>query len=218
MQRAYTTTYYIEMLFRNHSARSVSCRRSSLRLAQINFRVVEIVFGVADNHFAVGIGQLATLLSWDAGPQRTWGNDGVFRDDRARRDDRALADTGVVQDHDADADEAGIFNNAAVDGGVVANRDPIADDDRIAMAHSVEHGAVLHVGVGTDGNGVDVAAHDGVHPDAGMLTQGYVADDLGRWIDVTGLGDDREFALIGTNHKPVQNFPFMATHISSRFV
>ena len=117
----------------------------------------------------------------------------------------------LFRDHHAHADQAGIFHDAAVDGGVVADRDPVANDDGIAIAHAMQHGAVLHIGVGADADGMHIAADHGVHPDAGVLAEGDVADDLRGDIHITGLRNDGRFALIGTNHKLVRKFPFMAT-------
>jgi len=56
--------------------------------------------------------------------------------------------------------------------------DPLPDAAGIDVAHAVQDGAVLHVAVGADTDGVDVAADDGVHPDAGVLAEHDVADHL----------------------------------------
>ena len=117
---------------------------------------------------------------------------------------------------DAHADEAGIFDDAAVDGGIVADRDPVTNDDGIAIAHAMQHGAVLHIGVGADADGMHIAADDGVHPDAGVLAEGDVADDLGGNIHIAGRRNDGRFALIGTNHGLVRKPPFGGLN-SSRF-
>ena len=62
----------------------------------------------------------------------------------------------------------------------------------------MEHGAVLHVGVGADADGVDVAADDSVHPDAGVLAEDDIADDLRGEVDVASRGDGRRMALVGS--------------------
>jgi hypothetical protein len=43
----------------------------------------------------------------------------------------------------------------------------------------MQHRAVLDVGSGTDGDGVVVAAHHGVPPDAGLVAEDHVADHRG---------------------------------------
>src|SRR5579872_985397 len=149
---------------------------------------------------AVVGGQIATHFAGNAGDERARGDDHAFGNDGARRDDGTLADFGVVQDNGADADEADVLNHAAMDGGVVADRDPVADDHRILVAHAVEHGAVLHIGVSADPDRMHIATHDGVHPDAGMLAQGDVADDLRGGVDVARGWDDRRMPLIRTDH------------------
>ena len=124
----------------------------------------------------------------------------MFGDDGSGGDDGTLADTSVVENGGADAYEDLVFEDAAVDGGVVADGDHFADDDGVEVAHAVEDGAVLDVGAGADADGVDVAAEDCVHPDGGVLAKGDVADELGGPVDIAGVGDERGFALVGTNH------------------
>ena len=93
-----------------------------------------------------------------------------------------------------------VFHRAAVDGGVVADGDPVADDDRIEVALAVEHGAVLHIGVGAHADGVDVTAQDGIHPHRGVLAEGDVADKLGGEIDVATGGNLGKMPLVTANH------------------
>ena len=47
---------------------------------------------------------------------------------------------------------------------------------------------------------VDVAPEDGVHPDAGVLAQNHVTNDLCRIVHVTGLRNHWRFPFIRTNH------------------
>ena len=115
-------------------------------------------------------------------------------------DDGAFADAAAVEDHRAHADQHRVLNHAAVDGGVVANGHPVAHDDRIEVALAVEHGAVLHVGVGADADGVHVAAQNGVHPHRGMLAEGHVADELRGKINVATGGNLGQPPLVAANH------------------
>ena len=78
---------------------------------------------------------------------------------------------------------------ASVEDGVVADRDVVADIDAILFFHAVERAAVLNIGIVPDANLVHVAAQHGVHPDAGVLAENHVADDLGRVVDVAGVGN-----------------------------
>ena len=107
------------------------------------------------------------------------------------------------------ADDAHVLDHAAVDGGVVADGDPVAHDDGIEVALAVEHGAVLHVGVGADADGVDVAAQDGVHPDRGVLAEHDVAEDLGGGVDVATGGDLGRMALVAADHGEPLEWPLL---------
>jgi len=64
----------------------------------------------------------------------------------------------------------------------------------------VQDCAVLHVGAGAEGDGVHVAAQDGVHPDGGVRAERDLADDLRGEVDVGGSGDDGAMALMMANH------------------
>jgi len=46
----------------------------------------------------------------------------------------------------------------------------------------MENAAVLDIGVRSDADRVHIAADDGVHPDAGLIAENYVADNLRRFI------------------------------------
>jgi hypothetical protein len=45
-----------------------------------------------------------------------------------------------------------------------------------------------------------VASQYGIHPNAGMLTEFHVADDLGGWIHIAGFRDDGGNALKRSDH------------------
>lgn len=85
-------------------------------------------------------------------------------------------------------------------GGVVADRAEIADGDGVEVSLAVEDGAVLDVGLGADVDAVDVSAEDGVDPDAGVMAEGDVADEVGGGIDVAGVGDAGVVSAEGPEH------------------
>ena len=60
--------------------------------------------------------------------------------------------------------------------GHVADGDVVADVAAV-ICGEVEDGAVLDIGAAADGDGVDVAAEDGVVPDAGVFSDGDIAED-----------------------------------------
>ncbi len=74
----------------------------------------------------------------------------------------------------------------ANDGKCAANGHAVAHHDG-KTSRPMEHGTVLHVGVGTDGDGRHVAAQHGVVPHATLRTKLYVSDHNGTLRHVCGL-------------------------------
>jgi hypothetical protein len=64
----------------------------------------------------------------------------------------------------------------------------------------MEDGVVLNVGIVADADLVDVAAEDGVHPDAGVFAEDYVADELGGVVNVAGVGELGSDVFVGADH------------------
>ena len=88
------------------------------------------------------------------------------------------ADRRPPQHRRAHADQRAVADGHPVDDRAVADHDVVADVVRHA-AVAVDDGVVLHVGAASDRDGGDVAADDGVEPNAGVGTGGDVADDRG---------------------------------------
>ena len=80
----------------------------------------------------------------------------------------------AVQDHRSHADEAFVAHRAGVDNGAMADGDVIAHQAGQFIGQ-VEHGVVLDVGMVADDDAVDVAAQDGIIPDAGGRAERHVA-------------------------------------------
>jgi hypothetical protein len=168
--------------------------------AEVDGDVVEIVLRIGEDEFAILGAKDPAQLAGNAGDERVGRDDGVLWNDCSRGNDRSGADTGVVEDDGVDADENLVFDGAAVDGGVVADGDEISDVDGIQMALPVENSAVLNVATGANADRVDVATEDRVHPDAGVVTEGDLADKLGGGIDIAASADGRGGALEGADH------------------
>jgi hypothetical protein len=98
-------------------------------------------------------------------------------------DERLRADLSAVEDRRAHADEAFVADGAGVDNRAVADGDPITDE-AWKFIGEMQDGVVLNVGVMADDDAIDVAAQDGVIPDAGMIAEGNVAKDNGGARDV----------------------------------
>ena len=71
---------------------------------------------------------------------------------------------------------------------------------RVRVVHDVHDGAVLDVRPLADADRVDVAADDGVHPDAAFGADLDVADDLRARVHVRGRVHDGQPATIRTQH------------------
>src|SRR5208337_2626935 len=110
------------------------------------------------------------------------------------------SDDGAIEDNRTHADEAAGLNGAAVQDGIVSHADVVADEDAVLFLHAVEDTVVLNVGIVADADLVDVAAKDGVHPDAGVFAEDDVADELGGVVDVAGVGELGSDALVGADH------------------
>jgi hypothetical protein len=65
----------------------------------------------------------------------------------------------------------------------------------------MQYGAILHVGISADSNLMHIASQDGVHPDAGVLAQDDVSDQLRGGVHVAGSRNDWMLAFERTNHR-----------------
>ncbi len=170
-------------------------------LQQVGFLVGHVIVGVAEDGFFVFFVEVAAEFSWGAHPEGIGLYYCVLWDQGTGGDDGAGADDGAVEDDAAHAYEAAGFDGAAVENDGVAHGYVVADVDTILFLHAVEDAVVLDVGVVADANLVDIAAEDGVHPDAGVLAYDYVADELGGVVDVSGFGELGGDAFVGADHR-----------------
>ena len=117
------------------------------------------------------------VLGGYAAPDFAGADLGVLEHQCAGGDDGAFADFAAVEQGGAHADEGVVVDGAGVDGDVMADGDVAADVGGAGLVGDVDAGAVLHVGAVADGDGCDVAAHDGVEPDGAVVAHRDVADD-----------------------------------------
>lgn len=82
----------------------------------------------------------------------------------------------------------------------MAHRDVVTEVDAVFFFHAVENAVVLNIGIVSDADLVDIAAEDGVHPDAGVLPDDDVADELGGIVDVGSFGELGSDASVGADH------------------
>jgi hypothetical protein len=169
-------------------------------LHQVRLLVAHVIVDVAEDCLLVFFVQAAAEFSWRTHPEGIRLDNRVLGDQGAGGDDGAGSDDGAVEDDGAHADEAAGFDFAAVEDGVVAHGDVVADVDAVLFFHAVEDAVVLNIGVVADADLVDVAAEDGVHPDAGVFAENDVADELGGVVDVAGFGELGSDAFVGADH------------------
>jgi len=119
------------------------------------------------------------VVGWYAAPDFVGWYLGVLQDEGSGGDDAALADLAAVEEGGAHADEGVVADGAGVDGDVMTDGDIGADVGGSGVVGDVDAGAVLHVGAVADGDGGDVATHDGIEPHGTLVTQGDIADKGG---------------------------------------
>lgn len=184
----------------HHESLPVLYHRLSSTLLQVLRLVFQIILGVAQDGLLVFGAELFAELAGDAHPQRLRLYRRAFRDHRPGGDDAPAPDARAVQDDAAHADEAAVLDGAAVQRDGVADGDPLAEDDLVLVAHAVQHAVVLDVGVGAHADGGHVAAQHGAHPDARVLAEGDIADELRGFVHVGRLGDARRDAFVIADH------------------
>src|SRR5262245_3702175 len=117
-------------------------------------------------------------------------DDFVLGDQRVGADHAVFADFRAVEHHAVDADQRAVADGAAVDHAFVADADALAEHNRKAGI-GMQHAAVLYLRTVADGNGVVVAAHHAVEPDADVTAEDDIADDMRARSDpVVAEGDD----------------------------
>src|SRR5690348_8980459 len=82
----------------------------------------------------------------------------------------------------------------------VPYRHTFFENERILILHYVQNRTVLDIAARADTDPVHVAANHRPRPHAGMFADGDVADDDGRRVDVSRLGDLRPAAVIAADH------------------
>ena len=119
-------------------------------------------------------------------------DDLVFHDDGTGGDNGAFPDDGARQNGGTHADEAVIFDNAAVHAGAVADGDVIADDAGVVIC-DVKAGEILDIRAFADGNIIHIAARNdagpnaGVFPDADIAVEMRAGSDEGFFMDLRRL-------------------------------
>lgn len=120
-----------------------------------------------------------------------------------------FADCGAIENGCTHADKTFVANCAGVNDGGMADRDIVSKNAGVVVGE-VEDGVVLNIAVVTDNDAIDIAAKDGIVPDAGMVTERHVTEDDGGRGDINVLANRRFFAqksveLLFERHEKVLN-------------
>jgi hypothetical protein len=116
------------------------------------------------------------------------GNLHSLSQDRAGADDRAGPDMDAVEQDRTHADQAVVLDRASMKNHAMTGGDPRTDRARQTRI-GMNHGQVLNIRCFAYGDPLDIAAKDGVVPDARIFTEMNVsqhdgaAGDEGGWID-----------------------------------
>ncbi len=116
-----------------------------------------------------------------------------MRHERLCANERLSADDRAVENDRAHSHEDFIAERAGVDDGGMADGDVIADQ-AWEIVREMKDGVVLDIGMVSDDDAIDVAAHDGVIPDARTGPELYIPKHGGATCDVNALAEFRFFA------------------------
>jgi len=160
--------------------------------------VVDVFLGPPFEAGALRFGQFAHDPRGGAEDEGSRWDFGSLGHERLGADDGLFANDGAIEDHRAHAHQHLVTDLASVDHGAVAHGDPVAKETG-EIVGEMQDGVVLHVGMVANDDAVDVAAQDGAIPNAGVVTEGDVANDGGE------SGDEDVFAQAGmAAEKPIE--------------
>jgi hypothetical protein len=87
-----------------------------------------------------------------------------------------------------------------VQGDGMTDRNVVCDGYAVLLLHAMKNAAILDIAMRADADGVHIATENCVHPDAGMLAENDISDQLRGIVHVAGGGNSWCNALVGTNH------------------
>src|SRR4051812_39252650 len=106
----------------------------------------------------------------------------------------------LIHDHGSHSHQHQVSNRAPVQNHRVTDGNTVADDGAAFFVSSVNHGAVLDIGLITDHNRHYVTAQSGVEPNRAAPAQAHVANEIGAGRDKTSFADHWSFAEQRKNH------------------
>src|SRR5579872_3191244 len=182
------------LLFLFHGAQNADpchseSQSESARLATIRLLIFHIPLRIIVYRPLILRRQRASQLPRMPHEQTPRRNNRALRHQRPRRDDRARADLRAIQNNRAHANQASRLNRAAMQNHAVANRHIVAQNQRMHVAHHVQHRAVLHICALAEAYVVHVSANHHAGPDARMLANLHIANNHGRFVNVSRRGN-----------------------------
>lgn len=100
---------------------------------------------------------------------------GAFQHDGPGGNDGIAPDLGVVHNNGAHADQDLVMDRASMHDRVVPDGHIITDDGLCLLIRAVEYGPILYIDFIADPDTVDVAADDGIEPDAAVVSHDHIA-------------------------------------------
>jgi hypothetical protein len=113
-------------------------------------------------------------------------------------------DDGVVHNRSPHPDQAIRLDRAAVQHYSVADRHVVVKNKGILILHDVTYRTVLNVCVAADADVMDITANDAVVPNAGVITDNNVSDDLRALGNVDALTDLGPLSFVLVQHFPLR--------------
>lgn len=119
----------------------------------------------------------------------------AFEDDGSGSDDGIFSDFRVIHNDRAHADEHAFLNSATVHYGVMTDGYVVADGDPGFFIGTMDDDAILDIHLVADADAVDIAADDGIEPDAAVIAHLHVSHDGSVRRDKTIFSKARGFAF-----------------------
>jgi len=147
-----------------------------------------------------GVAEIGQMIGFGAGLDHRLLDLDEVADVRALAEPRAGPQPGKRSDQGVLADLRADDVRERADHGAVGDRHVVADAGRVRAGHRVDDRPVLDARALAHPDPVHVAPDHGAHPDAALLADFHVADDLGAGVDEGRGMDAGQLPAVGTEH------------------
>ena len=128
------------------------------------------------------LGEAPGDASWCADKKNACGILHSWKNERRGANHRIFRKPDAIKDPCSKPNQAIIFDGASMKNGPVTDGNPISNADGMALP-AMDDGAILNIRSPADPDGIRVAPYDGIMPNAGLLSDVHVTNDL------RGVGD-----------------------------